>query len=96
MLKTFLLSMIVATLTTESRADAQNISYSYDALGRLAATSEAGGPSPADTAYEYDPAGNRKTVIVVAPSAALRTNQSTAQSQVAPDSKIKPNNVSGK
>lgn len=40
----------------------ETITYTYDALGRLTANVASGGPSSgANTAIQYDPAGNRTT-----------------------------------
>ena len=44
---------------------AETITYSYDPLGRLVASSISGGPkSGVGTTYTYDPAGNRSRVKV--------------------------------
>lgn len=74
-MKTFVACVTFGCLLASPVA-AQTASYFYDALGRLTGVNESDSPSPATTAYEYDAAGNRKTVTVT--SAAARSAARTA------------------
>ncbi|NDZ15669.1 RHS repeat domain-containing protein [Variovorax sp. WS11] len=48
-------------------AHAGSVSYSYDALGRLASTVYSNGASSTTITYSYDPAGNRTSVVNTTP-----------------------------
>ncbi|HYJ81844.1 MAG TPA: hypothetical protein VEW26_03245, partial [Allosphingosinicella sp.] len=60
----YLLACSVFALAGAAQA-AESVTYSYDALGRLTATTTTGGPqSGVATGIAYDPAGNRSTYNV--------------------------------
>ena len=48
-------------------AHAGSVSYSYDALGRLASTVYSNGASATTITYSYDPGGNRTSVVTTTP-----------------------------
>ena len=48
-------------------AHAGSVSYSYDALGRLASTACSNGSSTTTITYSYDPGGNRISVVTTSP-----------------------------
>jgi YD repeat-containing protein len=48
-------------------AHAGSVSFSYDALGRLASTVYSNGSSTTTITYSYDPAGNRTSVVTTSP-----------------------------
>jgi hypothetical protein len=48
-------------------AHAGSVSYSYDALGRLASTVYSDGSSTTTITYSYDAAGNRTSVAATSP-----------------------------
>ena len=51
----------------------ETVTYSYDALGRLVASTTSGGPnSGVSTGIGYDPAGNRSTYTVTVGTASLK------------------------
>lgn len=76
---------LLLSITFQSSAQAQGVSYSYDALGRL---SQMTYPSGAAITYVYDAAGNRTAVQIAAPvnqppvavGDATSTNSNTAKS----------------
>ena len=48
-------------------AHAGSVSYSYDALGRLASTVYSNGSATTTITYSYDAAGNRTSVVTTSP-----------------------------
>ena len=48
-------------------AHAGSVSYSYDALGRLASAIYSDGSSTTTITYSYDPGGNRTSVVTTTP-----------------------------
>ncbi|NDZ14878.1 hypothetical protein C7T35_04805 [Variovorax sp. WS11] len=48
-------------------AYAGSVSFTYDALGRLASTVYSNGASATTITYSYDPAGNRTSVVITSP-----------------------------
>jgi uncharacterized protein RhaS with RHS repeats len=48
-------------------AHAGSVSYTYDALGRLASTVYSNGSSTTTITYSYDPGGNRTSVVTTSP-----------------------------
>jgi YD repeat-containing protein len=51
-----------------ARAQASNVTYAYDALGRLISATYVGGPNAKlIIQYSYDAAGNRTQVVVTEP-----------------------------
>ena len=57
-------AILLVTLSTIATA-AETTTYTYDALGRLVRTTQAGGPATGvDVQTDYDPAGNRTNVAV--------------------------------
>lgn len=60
-------AMLVALMSAPAHSS-ETISYSYDALGRLVATTMSGGPNNGQqTSTTFDPAGNRTGMAVGAP-----------------------------
>ena len=56
---------------------AETVTYTYDALGRLVATTTSGGPNNGvSTGISYDPAGNRSTYTVTGSTASLNQRAS--------------------
>jgi YD repeat-containing protein len=50
-----------------SAAHAGSVSFTYDALGRLASTVYSNGSSTTTITYSYDPGGNRTSVVTTSP-----------------------------
>ena len=50
-----------------SAAHAGSVSFTYDALGRLASTVYSNGSSTTTITYSYDPGGNRTSVVTTTP-----------------------------
>jgi YD repeat-containing protein len=48
-------------------AHAGSVSFTYDALGRLASTVYSNGSSTTTITYSYDPGGNRTSVVTTSP-----------------------------
>jgi hypothetical protein len=62
-IKVFFLGLIAASAVAAPAQAAETVSYTYDALGRLTATTTSGGPNAGmATGTGYDPAGNRATI----------------------------------
>ena len=56
---------VLAGFCSVSAFAAENVTYAYDALGRLVRVEHAGGPTNGVvSAYQYDPAGNRSLVEI--------------------------------
>ena len=55
--------LCIATLA----AHAGSVSYSYDALGRLASAVYSNGSATTTITYSYDPGGNRTSVVTTSP-----------------------------
>lgn len=58
-------SVASACLVTTSALASETVTYTYDALGRLVASSTSGGPnSGVASGVSYDPAGNRSSYTI--------------------------------
>lgn len=63
-----------ALLTSSAASASENVTYTYDALGRLIATSRTGGPSSGVTmGTTFDPAGNRTSYTISGSSSSTPT-----------------------
>lgn len=61
-------TVLAACLCTAALAvHAGSVSYSYDALGRLASAVYSNGTSSTTITYSYDPGGNRTSVVTTTP-----------------------------
>ena len=61
-------TVLAACLCTAAlAAHAGSVSYTYDALGRLASTVYSNGSSTTTITYSYDPGGNRTSVVTATP-----------------------------
>ena len=65
--RTFLAACLCAAMLAGHPAHAGSVSYSYDALGRLASTVYSNGSSTTTITYSYDAAGNRTSVVTTSP-----------------------------
>ena len=65
--RTVLAASLCAAMLAGLPAYAGSVSYSYDALGRLASTVYSNGASTTTITYSYDPAGNRTSVVTTSP-----------------------------
>lgn len=80
---------VMAGIVGVAPGDAETITYSYDALGRLRASSVSGGPdSGNNTAICYDAASNRERYVTTKAGAAACTPSAYPQS--APQRAISP------
>lgn len=62
------LALVLAAWPAVTSSASETTTYSYDALGRLVATSNVGGPRHGKTnAQDYDPVGNRTAIAVGQP-----------------------------
>lgn len=79
-----LMSGVVSSLLLATAASAQTVTYTYDALGRLRASSVSGGANHGtSTAICYDAAGNRSQyVTVVGGPASCSTGLMSASSAI--------------
>jgi YD repeat-containing protein len=65
--RTVLVACLCAAALAALPAHAGSVSYSYDALGRLASAVYADGTSTTTITYSYDAAGNRTSVATTSP-----------------------------
>ncbi len=81
MRRRLLLAMVAVGAMAGAAGASENSTYTYDALGRLVATSHSGGPRSGTTvASSYDEAGNRKAMAV---NQALPTQNTAASFSIA-------------
>jgi uncharacterized protein involved in exopolysaccharide biosynthesis len=67
-------SCAVAGIAGLTISNAETVTYSYDALGRLRGSSVVGGPDTGtSTAICYDPASNRERYVITKPGGATCT-----------------------
>lgn len=77
-----MVAMLLASTSAEALAS-ENATYTYDALGRLVGKSIQNGPANGvASSYSYDPAGNRKRVVVTGAAGGSSTNPSTGPGTV--------------
>ena len=65
--RTVLAACLCAAMLAGPPAYAGSVSFTYDALGRLASTVYSNGSSTTTIAYSYDPGGNRTSVVTTTP-----------------------------
>jgi hypothetical protein len=66
-LRTVLAAGLCAATLAGLPAYAGSVSFTYDALGRLASTVYSNGSSTTTITYSYDPGGNRTSVVTTSP-----------------------------
>jgi hypothetical protein len=66
-LRTVLAAGLCAAALAAPPAHAGSVSFTYDALGRLASTVYSNGSSTTTITYSYDPGGNRTSVVTTSP-----------------------------
>ena len=65
--RTVLAACLCAATLAGLPAYAGSVSFTYDALGRLASTVYSNGSSTTTITYSYDPGGNRTSVVTTSP-----------------------------
>jgi hypothetical protein len=65
--RTVLAACLCAATLAGAPAYAGSVSYTYDALGRLASTVYSNGTSTTTITYSFDAAGNRTSVVTTSP-----------------------------
>ena len=65
--RTVLAAGLCAVALAAVPAHAGSVSYSYDALGRLASAVYTDGSTTTTITYSYDPGGNRTSVVTTSP-----------------------------
>lgn len=82
--KSLFMGLVAGTAVAAPVQAAESVSYTYDALGRLVATTTSGGPnSGMAMGTTFDPAGNRTAYTVTGASAALQMTPLAGDSQLA-------------
>ena len=65
--RTLFAACLCAAMLAGLPAYAGSVSFTYDALGRLASTVYSNGSSTTTITYSYDPGGNRISVVTTSP-----------------------------
>jgi hypothetical protein len=92
-IRSLLLGSVVAFAVAAPARAAETVSYTYDALGRITASTTSGGPnSGMATGTTFDAAGNRASYTVTGASAALQMTPFAGDRELA---RLEPGQASG-